>query len=179
MFADFYLHVVAADEKGVAFFERAAETKAGGMQTADSYFDSVKPSLERPNVVALGTDDPPVMRSMRKQVTDKYPKVITGACGWHKTDNACPIEVGTVKQAIADTKVVSKFWRNRGVPAGILRKAREQHNKEERNTATLEKRKIKCVPTLKVKILTYFNSRGIYTFTRNTTNPFLVFTDVR
>ena len=44
-----------------------------------------------------------------------------------------------------------QFFRNRAVPSGVLRNKREQFNKTERLEATRDKRKIRCIPTSKVR----------------------------
>ena len=74
-------------------------------------------------------------------------------CGWHKVDNACPLKVPTVAATLQDSKTVMQFYKNRAVPSGVLRSKREQYNQSERLQASKEKRKIVCIPTLKVNIL--------------------------
>ena len=44
-----------------------------------------------------------------------------------------------------------QFFRNRAVPSGVLRNKREQFNKTERLEAARDKRKIRCIPTSKVR----------------------------
>ncbi len=56
-----------ADENNVGFFKGAIEA-GGELQDAASYYQAVKPAIERENSVGLGTDDPPVMRACRKMV---------------------------------------------------------------------------------------------------------------
>ena len=71
--------------------------------------------------------------------------------GWHKVDNACPIKIPTVASSLRDSKVVMQFFRNRAVPLGVLRSKIEQFNKTERLKAARDKRKIRCIPTSKVR----------------------------
>ena len=44
-----------------------------------------------------------------------------------------------------------QFFRNRAVPSRVLRNKREQFNKTERLEAARDKRKIRCIPTSKVR----------------------------
>jgi hypothetical protein len=44
-----------------------------------------------------------------------------------------------------------QFFRNRAVPSGVLRSKREKHNKIERHEAASEKRKVRCIPTSKIR----------------------------
>ena len=55
------------DDNNVGFFKAAIEA-AGELQDAVSYYNAVKPTIERKNSIGLGTDDPPVMRACRKMV---------------------------------------------------------------------------------------------------------------
>ena len=55
------------DDNNVGFFKTAIEA-GGELQDAPSYYEAVKPTIERENVIGLGTDDPPVMRACRKMV---------------------------------------------------------------------------------------------------------------
>jgi len=57
----------ATDENNIGFFKTAVEAN-GELQNAESYFQAIKPTIERHNSIGLGTDDPPVMRACRKKV---------------------------------------------------------------------------------------------------------------
>jgi len=55
------------DGNNVGFFKIAVES-GGELQDDESYYQAVKPGIERENSVGLGTDDPLVMRACRKKV---------------------------------------------------------------------------------------------------------------
>ena len=56
-----------ADDNNVGFFKAAIES-GGELQDAASYYQAVKPAIERENSIGLGTNDPLVMRACRKMV---------------------------------------------------------------------------------------------------------------
>ena len=145
----FCLYYVITDEHGVVFFERAVD-KPGVMQDAESYTDSLRKSMQRPNATGLSTDDATVMGKCMQNIMKEFPGVVTTPCHWHKADNAAPINVGLVKESLADTGTVISYFKNRGVPSGTLRNLRETYNQKERSAASNDKRKTKMIPTLKV-----------------------------
>jgi hypothetical protein len=92
--------------------------------------------------------------SLQRSCTRRIHQKIGVLCGCHKVDNACPIKISTVASALRDSKTVMRFFRNREVPSGVLRSKREEHKKTERNEAASKNRKIRCIPTPKVRKIT-------------------------
>ena len=83
------------------------------MQDAVAYTDSIRPSMQRPNATGLSTDDPSVMGKCRDTIAKEFPGVVTTPCHWHKADNAAHIDVGTVKESLADTGTAISYFKNR------------------------------------------------------------------
>ena len=71
-------------------------------------------------------------------------------------DNSVPLKVPSVASSLRDSKLVMQFYRNRAVPAGVLRSKREKYNQRERLEASKERRKIVCIPTTKVNYFYIF-----------------------
>ena len=146
-----------ADQNGVAFFERAVE-KDGDIQDGRSYFDAIKPTLQRKNCIGMCADDPNVMKSCRSMVEHQFPGVVVGPCpNWHKTDNAVPLKVPTVAAVLTNTGTLYNWFR-RALRGGLLRKRRQAFNTVERREASAEKRPMRLGPTLKVSACLIFNS---------------------
>ena len=112
------------DANSVAFFERSVDAP-GELQCAEAYMSAIRPSMQRDNTIGVVTDDPNVMTSCRKMVKTEFKGAVTSACHWHKTDHACPLDTPTVKKVLQDSAKVYRWFKNRGVPLGCLRKERE------------------------------------------------------